>query len=45
MSFSNVAIIGLGLQGGSIGLAVQAYLPGATTLGQVIEQVRGAHSP
>jgi cyclohexadieny/prephenate dehydrogenase len=31
--FGHVAIIGLGLQGGSIGLAVQAYLPGVTTSG------------
>lgn len=33
MSFRHVAIIGLGLQGGSIGLAVQAYLPDAITTG------------
>ncbi len=33
MSFSNLAIIGLGLQGGSIGLAVQQYLPGVRTTG------------
>ena len=33
MTFSNVAIIGLGLQGGSIGLAVQQYLPGTRTTG------------
>jgi cyclohexadieny/prephenate dehydrogenase len=31
--FRHVAIIGLGLQGGSIGLAVQAYLPDAITSG------------
>ncbi|VWX48996.1 Cyclohexadienyl dehydrogenase [Novosphingobium sp. 9U] len=31
--FQRVAIIGLGLQGGSIGLAVQAYLPDAVTTG------------
>jgi cyclohexadieny/prephenate dehydrogenase len=31
--FGHVAIIGLGLQGGSIGLAVQAYLPGVRTSG------------
>jgi cyclohexadieny/prephenate dehydrogenase len=31
--FGHVAIIGLGLQGGSIGLAVQACLPGVTTSG------------
>ncbi|WP_313443411.1 prephenate/arogenate dehydrogenase family protein [Novosphingobium sp.] len=33
MSFGNVAIIGLGLQGGSIGLAVQEHLPGTQTTG------------
>lgn len=33
MSFSHVAIIGLGLQGGSIGLAVREYLPGVATSG------------
>lgn len=33
MSFGHVAIIGLGLQGGSIGLAVREYLPGVTTSG------------
>ncbi|MDG2002209.1 MAG: prephenate/arogenate dehydrogenase family protein [Novosphingobium sp.] len=33
MSFTNVAIIGLGLLGGSIGLAVQHYLPGIRTTG------------
>ncbi|MBO9724472.1 MAG: prephenate/arogenate dehydrogenase family protein [Novosphingobium sp.] len=33
MSFAQVAIIGLGLQGGSIGLAVQECLPGTRTTG------------
>ncbi len=33
MSLSRVAIIGLGLLGGSIGLAVQEYLPDITTTG------------
>lgn len=33
MSFERIAIIGLGLLGGSIGLAVKQYLPGATTTG------------
>ena len=33
MTFTQVAIIGLGLQGGSIGLAVQEYLPGVATSG------------
>jgi len=33
MSFGRVAIIGLGLLGGSIGLAVREYLPDATTTG------------
>jgi len=32
-SFSRVAIIGLGLLGGSIGLAIREFLPGATTTG------------
>jgi cyclohexadieny/prephenate dehydrogenase len=33
MSFQHVAIIGLGLLGGSIGLAVQEHLPGTVTSG------------
>ncbi len=33
MSFKNVAIIGLGLLGGSIGLAVREFLPGVVTSG------------
>lgn len=33
MTFRRIAIIGLGLQGGSIGLAVGEYLPGARTAG------------
>ena len=33
MNFQRIAIIGLGLMGGSIGLAVKAYIPGATTTG------------
>ncbi|MDR2857558.1 MAG: prephenate/arogenate dehydrogenase family protein [Novosphingobium sp.] len=33
MSFQRIAIIGLGLLGGSIGLAVREYLPGARTTG------------
>ncbi len=33
MSFDKVAIIGLGLLGGSIGLAVRQHLPGVTTTG------------
>jgi cyclohexadieny/prephenate dehydrogenase len=33
MNFGNVAIIGLGLLGGSIGLAVQQYLPDIRTTG------------
>jgi cyclohexadieny/prephenate dehydrogenase len=33
MSFERVAIIGLGLLGGSIGLAVRQYLPGVRTTG------------
>jgi cyclohexadieny/prephenate dehydrogenase len=33
MSFRHVAVIGLGLLGGSIGLAVREHLPGVTTTG------------
>lgn len=33
MSFERIAIIGLGLLGGSVGLAVQEFLPGAHTTG------------
>ena len=33
MAFQRIAIIGLGLLGGSIGLAIKAYLPDATTTG------------
>ena len=33
MSFQRIAIIGLGLQGGSIGLAVREFLPDARTAG------------
>lgn len=33
MSFQRIAIIGLGLLGGSVGLAIQARLPGAVTTG------------
>ncbi len=33
MTFQRIAIIGLGLLGGSIGLAVREYLPGAVTTG------------
>lgn len=33
MSFQHVAIVGLGLLGGSIGLAVQEYLPGVRVTG------------
>ena len=33
MTFTRVAIIGLGLLGGSIGLALREYLPGAVTTG------------
>ncbi|MCT2400345.1 prephenate/arogenate dehydrogenase family protein [Novosphingobium mangrovi (ex Huang et al. 2023)] len=33
MIFQRVAVIGLGLQGGSIGLAVQEFLPGVVTTG------------
>ena len=33
MTFQRIAIIGLGLLGGSIGLAVREFLPGVTTTG------------
>ena len=33
MTFARVAIIGLGLIGGSIGLAVREHLPGVATRG------------
>ena len=33
MTFKRIAIIGLGLLGGSIGLAVREYIPGAVTTG------------
>lgn len=33
MSFNHVAIIGLGLLGGSIGLAIEEYMPGVRTTG------------
>ena len=35
--FSHIAIIGLGLLGGSIGLAVAEHLPGATTTGYELD--------
>ena len=37
MSFARVAIVGLGLIGGSIGLAVREHLPGVTTRGYDID--------
>ena len=41
MSFHHVAVIGLGLIGGSIGLAVREHLPGVKTSGYDIDpQVR-----
>ena len=44
MSFRKVAIIGLGLQGGSIGLAVQAYLPEVRTAGYDIDPATRARA-
>jgi len=44
VSFSHVAIIGLGLQGGSIGLAVHEYLPGVTTSGYDISAANRARA-
>lgn len=46
MSFRHLAIIGLGLQGGSIGLAAQEYLPGIVTTGfdiSVENRARATH--
>jgi cyclohexadieny/prephenate dehydrogenase len=43
-AFRQVAIIGLGLQGGSIGLAVQAYLPEAYTTGYDIDPATRARA-
>src|SRR5690606_17798663 len=37
MSFDRIAIVGLGLIGGSIGLAVREHLPGVTTRGYDID--------
>ena len=44
MSFSTIAIIGLGLQGGSIGLAVKAYLPRARTTGYDVSPAHRARA-
>ena len=44
MSFERIAIIGLGLLGGSIGLAVRAYLPGAITTGYDLDPVSRARA-
>ncbi len=44
MSFARVAIIGLGLQGGSIGLAVRAYLPDTRTTGYDLDPATRARA-
>jgi len=44
VTFTHVAIIGLGLQGGSIGLAMQAYLPGVVTTGYDSDPVTRARA-
>jgi cyclohexadieny/prephenate dehydrogenase len=44
MTFGNVAIIGLGLQGGSIGLAVQEFLPEARTTGYDLDPATRARA-
>jgi cyclohexadieny/prephenate dehydrogenase len=44
LPFRHVAIIGLGLLGGSIGLAVQAYLPGAATSGYDLDPASRARA-
>lgn len=42
--FRHIAIIGLGLQGGSIGLAIAEYLPGATTTGYDLDPATRARA-
>ena len=44
MTFQRVAIIGLGLLGGSIGLAVRAHLPGVTTTGYDVDPAARARA-
>ena len=44
MSFDKVAIIGLGLLGGSIGLAVAQDLPGIVTAGYDADPARHPHA-
>ncbi len=44
MSFERVAIIGLGLLGGSIGLAVKQFLPGVSTTGYDAEPATRARA-
>jgi cyclohexadieny/prephenate dehydrogenase len=44
MTFERIAIIGLGLLGGSIGLAVRQYLPGATTTGYDLDSATRARA-
>ncbi len=44
MSFDRVAIIGLGLLGGSIGLAVREYLPGVVTTGYDLDPAARARA-
>jgi len=44
MSFERIAIIGLGLLGGSIGLAVREFLPGARTTGYDLDPATRARA-
>ncbi|MCJ1960502.1 prephenate/arogenate dehydrogenase family protein [Novosphingobium mangrovi (ex Hu et al. 2023)] len=44
MTFSQIAIIGLGLQGGSIGLAIQEYLPEARVTGYDLDPATRARA-
>ncbi|GGZ07649.1 prephenate/arogenate dehydrogenase family protein [Novosphingobium colocasiae] len=44
MNFAHVAIIGLGLQGGSIGLAVQEFLPGTRVSGYDLDPAHRARA-
>ena len=44
MSFQRIAVIGLGLLGGSIGLAVREHLPGASTTGYDLDPTTRARA-
>ena len=42
--FANIAVIGLGLLGGSVGLAVREFLPGAVTTGHDLDPANRARA-